>query len=507
MSGLVLARRSATHRKGIRTVDRLVEPWVMAHRGGGSANTQENAIESLRTTRATMSGMQVADGGDVKLSSDARMVCIHDDVVTRTTTAAAGTVAAMTLAQLQALSLRNYAAGAFASAPAAVATSARIPTFEDWLAVAKALNVVVTPEIKLAGNATLRTAMVQAIVNAGMTDRVIFQSFSLADLAEPKAAGIRTAFLDNQGPNANSNAAVAAAAPDYYSYDFTDTVEINDDRLTGLRILQPSLKYAPWTLERRFDLTNEVARLARLACHYSGIASHDPWWVGSVATRPAVLTADPYAYYGSRFASGQWITWPGHLAGIITADKHAFTQSGGAWRQTFTAVGTAAAYQSFNLQGWGCKSAAWSSIELDLWCDTLDVDATRWAGIAWNAPDDRPFDDSASAVEPNSRAYVCLMRQNGQMQIYRRTGNTSTLISPSVASTARTAGSRVRLRIENLSDGRIRMTRLDSNTSVTTSAADATYRGGYFWFGKATTGGGAAGAKGVWSFSDVALVA
>jgi hypothetical protein len=42
---------------------------------------------------------------------------------------------------------------------------------------------------------------------------------------------------------------------------------------------------------------------------------------------------------------------------------------------------------------------------------------------------------------------------------------------------------------------------------VTTSAADATYRGGYFWFGKATTGGGAAGAKGVWSFSDVALVA
>ena len=262
----------------------------------------------------------------------------------------------------------------------------------------------------------------------------------------------------------------------------------------------------PWTLERRFDLANEQARLAALSCHYAGCASHDPWWVGSVATRPPVLTSDPYAEYGQRFASGQWITWPGHLPGVLNADRHAFTQSGDAWRQSFIAVGTAATYQSFNLQGWGCRSAAWSTIEFDLWLDVADQDATRWAGIAWNALDDRPFDDSASAVSPNSRAYVCLMRQNGQMQIYRRTDNVSSLISPTQTSAARTAGSRVRIRVENLGDGRIRMTRLDSGVSVTTTAADTTYRGGYFWFGKSVTGGGgAAGGKGQWSFSTVAL--
>ena len=87
---LVLTRRSATSRSSIRTVADLVEPWVMAHRGGGSWNTQENAIESMRTARSTIQGIQVADGGDVKLSSTGAGLRPRD-TVTRTTTAGAGT--------------------------------------------------------------------------------------------------------------------------------------------------------------------------------------------------------------------------------------------------------------------------------------------------------------------------------------------------------------------------------------------------------------------------------
>ena len=45
----------------------------------------------------------------------------------------------------------------------------------------------------------------------------------LADLAAPKAAGIKTAFLDNQPQSVTPSWEVGDAAPDYYSYDFTAT--------------------------------------------------------------------------------------------------------------------------------------------------------------------------------------------------------------------------------------------------------------------------------------------
>jgi len=504
---LILARREGTHRKTVRTIDRLIEPWVMAHRGGGSANTQENALESMRTARANIPAMQVCDGGDVKFTSDSQMVCMHDDDVSQVTTGT-GTVATMTLAALKALSLKNYRSAAWPGI-AGVATSAKVPTFAEWLTEAKRLNVVITPEIKSPGNATLRDAMVSAIVAAGMQNQVLFQSFTLADLAAPKAAGIKTVYLDNQGANTNSNASVIAAAPDYYGYDFSDTVEINNARLTALRDGLPNLKYTPWTIERRFDLTNEVARLASLNCHYAGIASHDPWWVGQSASQPPVLTQDPYATYGPQFASGQMITYPGHLTGILKTDKHGYSQSGGVWRQSFAYVATGSSYQTFNLQGWGCKTAPWTQIEFDLTCDVLDQDATRWGGLVWNCTDDRPFDDDNAAVAPNSKGYVIVLRQNGQIQIFRRDSSVASSSSVNIggptSSTAWTAGAKRRIRVQNMGDGHMKITRLDTN-AVVDSSIDTTYRGGYFWFGKSVTGStGPAGGRGQWSFSNVAL--
>lgn len=497
----MLLSRRAGPRLARRRVADLVEPFAMAHRGGGGAVTLENAAESVVFAQANYPGLQAVDGGDVRLTSDGVPFCMHDTSSGRVAMTDL-TVGSATLAQLRAARMRNFASGEGWSGLAAVATEVHPSSYAEMLGASKARGLVVMPEVKLQGSVALRTAMVQATIDADMVEQTMFQSFTLADLAEAKAAGIKTVFLDDTG--ATSVATVAAAAPDYYSFDWTKTAAITDARLTALKAALPNLKFAPWTLTRRVDYATVKARLEGLGLSLACVVTDDIAWCGPDIANP-VRTSDPYAIHGPAFPTGLGITYPGHLTGALATDRHGYTQVGGVWRQTFAYTG-ANPYQSFNLQGWGCRPAPWSSIQFDLWLDTADADATRWAGVAWNAPDDRTFDDSANAAAGTSRGYVCMLRQNGTLAIYRRNGPTSTLISPAVASPALAAGQKVRLLVDNLPDGSIKLTRLDTGHSTTTTAPDTTYRGGYFWFGKSVTGTGGTGAKGVWSFSSVALI-
>lgn len=84
------------------TLDALahkVKPYVMAHRGNRVA-CPENTLASFR--RALADGADLLET-DLHLSSDGRLVCIHDATVDRTTNGK-GEVASMDLATLQSLS-------------------------------------------------------------------------------------------------------------------------------------------------------------------------------------------------------------------------------------------------------------------------------------------------------------------------------------------------------------------------------------------------------------------
>jgi glycerophosphoryl diester phosphodiesterase len=112
--------------------------YLVAHRGlNGLA--PENTLEAVRL--AAEYGYRSVEF-DITYSSDGQLVVIHDDTVDRTTDGT-GTVSAMTLAQLKALSADN-------GFPEYVGS--RIPTFLEMLSICKDLGL--TPFIELKFNAT-----------------------------------------------------------------------------------------------------------------------------------------------------------------------------------------------------------------------------------------------------------------------------------------------------------------------------------------------------------------
>jgi glycerophosphoryl diester phosphodiesterase len=76
---------------------------VAAHRGGAAAGFAENSIAAFERTLAAAPAIIEAD---VRMSADGALVLMHDETVDRTTNGT-GRVADLTLAQLQALSLKD----------------------------------------------------------------------------------------------------------------------------------------------------------------------------------------------------------------------------------------------------------------------------------------------------------------------------------------------------------------------------------------------------------------
>jgi glycerophosphoryl diester phosphodiesterase len=132
---------------------------VIAHRGG-AAHGPENTMAAFEQA--------VRDGADwiefdVRMSSDGELVVMHDPTVDRTTDGS-GTVAALTLAELEALDAGN---------------GQHVPTFAQVVTFAKSAGVGILPEAKAPN---IEAAMVETIRQHGYEDRTIIQSFDPATL-------------------------------------------------------------------------------------------------------------------------------------------------------------------------------------------------------------------------------------------------------------------------------------------------------------------------------------
>lgn len=178
---------------------------VIAHRGCHNPaphhalpSAPENSLLGLQHCLAM--GADVMET-DVRRTADGHLVMIHDDSVDRTTDGM-GPVDDLTLAQIQALHLRDNEGG-----KTAMLTDQKVPTLHEMLAAAKG-RIVLNLDVK----ASIYAEVVAAVERAGMTGQVLIKSY--AGPGSPPLAEIapfdRVPFLPmiTQGENRAIEAAI-----------------------------------------------------------------------------------------------------------------------------------------------------------------------------------------------------------------------------------------------------------------------------------------------------------
>ena len=143
--------------------------WVVGHRGA-SGHAPENTMAAFR--RAVELGATFIET-DLQLSRDARFVALHDTSLDRTTNGREN-VHDFTLAQLRELDAGSWFSPEF--------VGERIPTLEEILAFAHETEVILYLEIKVGGVWGTEHALVAALADAKMVERVVILSFDLAIL-------------------------------------------------------------------------------------------------------------------------------------------------------------------------------------------------------------------------------------------------------------------------------------------------------------------------------------
>lgn len=143
----------------------MARTWVVGHRGA-SGHAPENTLAAFR--RAVELGAAFIET-DLHLSRDARLVCVHDATLERTTNGK-GTVKELTLAQLRELDAGAWYGPEFAGE--------RIPTLEEVLAFAREKDIVFFLEVKYEAAWGIEHGLVAALRSAQEAARAVILSFS-----------------------------------------------------------------------------------------------------------------------------------------------------------------------------------------------------------------------------------------------------------------------------------------------------------------------------------------
>jgi glycerophosphoryl diester phosphodiesterase len=183
-----------------------------SHRGAGAPGglTPENTLSGIRAAIALGADMVEMD---VRPTSDGTLVLMHDGDVDRTTTST-GPVSSMTLAEVQALTLRTEEFRGDYSCD-------RVPTFAEALALAEG-HVDVIVDASKTDRVDLIVAAIQA---ADAVDRVVFDTADTDRIAMALALEPDLRFLIRATTEAELTerlAAVAPARPVYIHVDSAD---------------------------------------------------------------------------------------------------------------------------------------------------------------------------------------------------------------------------------------------------------------------------------------------
>jgi glycerophosphoryl diester phosphodiesterase len=183
-----------------------------SHRGAGAPGglTPENTLSGIRAAIALGADMVEMD---VRPTSDEVLVLMHDGDVDRTTTST-GPVSAMTLAEVQALTLRTEDFRGDYSCD-------HVPTFAEALALAEGhLDIIV--DASKTDRVDLIVGTIQA---AGAVDRVVFDTADTDRIRMALALEPALRFLIRATTEAELNERLAAVAPATPIYIHLDTAD------------------------------------------------------------------------------------------------------------------------------------------------------------------------------------------------------------------------------------------------------------------------------------------
>lgn len=170
------------------------------HRGYSSI-APENTLAAYKSAAAAQ---RYVVEGDIQWTSDGYAVLLHDATINRTSNGT-GAIAGMSLA-----TARTYDFGAW---KAAAFTGEQIPTWADWLYLAKQINLYGYFEIKTDASLPQVQGLISDVAKAGMQKRVQFDSFYLTALQKCTAtdAAQDVGYLVGVLDDAGWTAAIAAA--------------------------------------------------------------------------------------------------------------------------------------------------------------------------------------------------------------------------------------------------------------------------------------------------------
>lgn len=247
----------------------------IAHRGG-SLYAPENTIASFQLAHGVTDWMET----DTHITSDGKIVIMHDATVDRTTDGT-GTIVSKTLTQMKLLDAGSWFSPAF--------TGERVPTMEEM--ITNTLPGVVPFIERKAGAAAVYVAEFQRL---NVVTNVIFQAFDWNFLAQVNALepnlklcglGSGTLTLANLISITNAGARMVS-----WAGANVGTNEVNLAHGMGLQIFV-------WTI----DSPSEIQRFKDMGV--DGIVSNDPWAVRGVpppvtiATNQATFLADRLIAY------------------------------------------------------------------------------------------------------------------------------------------------------------------------------------------------------------------
>jgi glycerophosphoryl diester phosphodiesterase len=416
------------------------------HRGVGAFLVPENTERAFADGVATPAVDMLEF--DVQVLADGVGGIFHDLTVDRITTST-GNVADLDSAAFKALTID---ASSWFGGTANDSHPMLLDEFLDEFAGKKVL--LAHPK----DTAAMRL-VIDAITTRNLGDSVRIQTFSRSDAVLAKNAGLQAQVIVGGTSQAATDtpAAIKADGLKYVSiWQGIPDATIKSYVTAGLTV-------------SCYDVDRQYRRDQLYALGVVGIDGND-----AVYTRGDKAT---YARATDPFEEQTY--WYGHMSQTQTV-----TALSAASRGSFTAPSwwTIARGTSplFVRQGWAVLADP-KTYNLRNWIrfDTLGSDATRWAGIYFSGKYDNAFSDAANSL---NSGYTAILRQNGSLELYRKDPTVTTLLKK-IATPAIKAGTVAKVAIR-VTPTTVYAHRYDV-TSTAISAADAKYRGGYIYIGRA----------------------
>jgi glycerophosphoryl diester phosphodiesterase len=367
----------------------LTYPITTGHSGAGKLIFPDGTIDTNRIAEAMH--LPIIDCGDFRLQQDGSFVNIHSSVL-NTVTNVAGNPYALSASLAHQIILN----------PALYYNNPPIGEFfplTTWEDVAREFGarVLLTPELKIDGTypftaGSSGTAFLAKLQATGMTDSVMVNSFSLAELTPLIAGGIpvmlNTSGDQSGGPAIATNTAAYAAGVRHLAID----IVVNTPAVVAT---YKSIGFKVWA----YDVQNQYDSAAWLAGGADVIMSDDPMYSSGV-TASYRRTVDVFAL--GAFPSGML------PASGLAIDRG--TLAYGRWTpRTNTSGGTGLGFLSPV-----ASPAGTYTLGFTVCFDNLGSDLTRHADVAIAALDDRYWDFS-TARSVNS-GYTVVVRPDSLNQ-------------------------------------------------------------------------------------------